>query len=128
MEEVTLFGGQPRDPVPPVDPDDLKTAFEVFQDAATRDPGGRSAVGFDVFQHACKPGADISSITYRAMMLGVLVRHAQEQLAPWMKDGRLDPAVFREFAQVPMEWVGRGVERQGLPFDVEELFRRLKGY
>ena len=42
-----------------------------------------------------------------------------------MKDGQLDDAVFREAAQIPMEFIGAGVERQGWPFDVDELLRRI---
>jgi hypothetical protein len=72
-------------------------------------------------------GVDFPSVTYRAMMLQFLVMHAKEQLEPWTKEGQLDAAVFREVAQMPLEWMGTGVERQGLPFDAEELFRRLRG-
>ncbi len=122
-----LFGGKPGQPVPPVDPDDLKTAFEIFQNVARRYPDGRSDVGVDVFQHPCKPGAGISAITYRAMMLGVVVRHAQAQLAPWTKDGHLDLAVFHEAAQLPMEWMGVGFVRESAPFDADEFLRRLRG-
>jgi len=42
-----------------------------------------------------------------------------------MKDGQLDDIVFREAAQIPMEFMGAGVQRQGWPFDVDELLRRI---
>jgi len=29
-------------------------------------------------------------------------------------------------AQIKMEWIGRGVGRQGLPFDVDEFFQRVR--
>jgi hypothetical protein len=127
MEEPPVFGGNPGEPVPPVDPEDLKTLFEIFQDATKHHPGGGVGVDLEVFKHACKADADIPSLTYRAMMLQLLLSHAQEQLALWTKEGQLDFAVFREAAQLPMEWIGVGVERQGLPFDIDELFRRLRG-
>ena len=81
----------------------------------------------EVFTQACPPGADIQSLTYRAMMLQVFVSHAQNQVAPWTKDGHLTEGVFREVAQVSMEWMGVGVERKGLPFDADELLRRITG-
>ena len=37
------------------------------------------------------------------------------------KDGELTDPVFRAGAQVPMEWIGVGVVRQGLPLDLEDL-------
>jgi hypothetical protein len=127
MQEPPVFGGNPGEPVPPVDAEDLKTVFEIFQDAGKRGTGGAVGVDLEVFKHACKADADIPSLTYRAMMLQLFVSHAQEQLAPWTKEGQLDFAVFREAAQLRMEWMGVGIERQGLPFDLNELLRRLRG-
>jgi hypothetical protein len=46
---------------------------------------------------------------------------------PWTKDGELTEPVFRAAAQVPMEWIGVGVVRQGLPFDLEDFMRRVSG-
>ena len=57
--------------------------------------------------------------------LQVLNQVAQEQLAPWVKDEEVSDAVFRTMATIPMEWVGH-TDREGLPFDVEEFFRRLR--
>ena len=50
---------------------------------------------------------------------------AQERLAPWIKDEEVSDAVFRTRATIPVEWIGP-TEREGLPFDVEEFFRRLR--
>jgi hypothetical protein len=58
-------------------------------------------------------------------MIWVLMQIAQEQLAPWIKGEEVSDIVFRTMATIPMEWIG-ATERQGLPFDVDELFRRLR--
>lgn len=58
-------------------------------------------------------------------MISVLYQIAQEQLAAWIKDEEVSDAVFRTMATTPMEWVGHA-EREGLPFDIEEFFRRLR--
>ncbi|QNI33097.1 hypothetical protein H7849_03720 [Alloacidobacterium dinghuense] len=59
------------------------------------------------------------------MMIRLLNEFAQEQLAPWIKDEEVSDAVFRTMATIPMEWIGH-TEREDLPFDVEEFFRRLR--
>jgi hypothetical protein len=136
MDTHPPFFGQPGQPVPSVDPNDLKTVFEFFHETATQSQGGQTGVSVEIFQRLCKPGADISAVTYRAMMLGSLTnpklpeefsRFWKEQLAPWTTDGHFDTVIYREFAQLPMEWMGLGVIRQGFPFDAELLLRRLRG-
>jgi hypothetical protein len=58
-------------------------------------------------------------------MIWVLNQFMQEQFAPWIKDEEVSDAVFRTMATIPMEWIGH-TESEGLPFDVEEFFRRLR--
>jgi hypothetical protein len=89
-------------------------------------PGGQRAIGVAVCKAACKPGADISAVCYRGMMLGLVTRHAQEQLAPWVNQGEMDDAIFRAIAEVPMEWMGVGIVRHGPPFDFEDFMRRVR--
>jgi hypothetical protein len=125
MEEVTaLFGGKPGEPVPQVDPDDLKAVWEV----QTSHPGER-AIGISVLEQTCKPGADVKAVAYRAMNLGLLTLLFQQNLAPWLApwikaDQRLDDAVFRIGAKIKMEWMEVGVPQNSVPFDINE-FRRL---
>jgi hypothetical protein len=125
MEELANFAGKPGEPVPQVDPDDLKTVFEFVREAAKDHPVGGIGFSAKIFKGILKPGADVGAICYRRMMLHGLVSIAPEHLALWMKDGQLDDIVFREAAQIPMEFIGAGVERQGWPFDVDELLRRI---
>jgi len=122
-----LFGfGGAGEPVPTVDPEDVKAVWELFSDFEREHPGRPGAVGIEIFKRACSPGADIQAIIYRTQMMWV-VRHASpEALAPWTKDDRLDDAVFRAIAETPMEWMGVGVPRQGLPFDADDFIRRLR--
>jgi hypothetical protein len=127
MEEPLELNGKPGEPVPQVDAQDLRTAFEIFRAAAKNHPGQHVGVSVEVLQRDCKPGANIRAVSYRFMMLNGFVSTAPEQLASWMKDGQLDDIVFREAAQIPMEFIGVGVERQGWPFDVDELLRRIGG-
>jgi hypothetical protein len=111
--------------VPQVDPDDLKTVFEFVREAAKDHPVGGFGFSAEIFKGTLKPGADIRAICYRRMMLHGFVSIAPNLLASWMNDGQLDDIAFREAAQIPMEFIGAGVERQGWPFDVDELLRRI---
>ncbi len=129
-EMMRLFG-PPGAPVPEVDAEDVKAVWELGKDIEARHPAETGelrayAVGIEVFKAACKPGANIPAVSYRGMMLGMLIRHAQEQLAPWLKEGNPADAVFRAIAQVPMEWMGVGVVRKGLPLDTKDFIRRVK--
>jgi hypothetical protein len=127
MDAPPTFFGKPGEPAPPVDPEDLKTAYDIFEETAREHPGGHVGVGVGIFKSACKPGAEIQSVVYRAMMLQLVLKVAKEQMSPWIKNGQPDSALFREMAQLPMEWMGNEVERKGFPFDPEELLRRLRG-
>jgi len=120
------FGGNLDEQVPRVDPDDLKTIWQFFKGSLERSEWP-VATGADFLQGVCKPGADVEALSYRAMMLSLLIRHAQEQLAPWNRAGKLDDNVFRAAAEIQMQWIGVGITRRGLPFDVEDFVRRLRG-
>lgn len=124
--EPPKFGGNPGEPVPEVDPEDIKTCWEMAREAETRNPGQVGAIGTTLLQQVFKPGADIKAVTYRGGMLWMLDMVAHEQLAAWKKDGQVDDSVFRTAATIPMEWMGVGIVRQGPPFDVDEFFRRLR--
>jgi hypothetical protein len=134
MDMISQLFGQPGQPVPPVDPEDLKTVCEFFGEIERQNPKGGVGVDMGVYQHLCKPGADIPAVAHRAAMLRLLTTPMvpkefnafwKKQLAPWTHDGHPDPALYREFAQLPMEWMGICVVTQGLPFDAELLRRRL---
>jgi hypothetical protein len=119
-----VFGGNAGEPVPEVDPQDLKTIRQLGRDLQARQSGQQIATGFDLMKAICKPGANVYAVWYRSSMIWVLNQFAQEQLAPWVKDEQVSDVVFQTMATIPMEWIGHA-EREGLPFDVEEFFRRL---
>ena len=119
------FGGKPGQPVAPVDPDDLKAVWRVYRETEMSHPGQRVGICMDIIARECKIGADVQAVVYRIMMLQLIQHVAAKQLAPWTKEGELSEPVFLTAAQIPMEWFG-GEERQGLPLDVEEFFRRVR--
>jgi hypothetical protein len=116
--------GNPGEPVADVDPDDMKTVWQETRNLQTRHPG-MSSLSSDTIKAICKPEANVGAVWYRSSMILVLNQFAREQLAPWVKDEEVSDAVFRTMATIPMEWIGH-TDREGLPFDVEEFFRRLR--
>jgi len=65
---VPHCGGEAGEPVPKVDPEDVKAVWQVGREIERRHPpntGGLTAyaVGVRVFQAACKPGANIGPVS-----------------------------------------------------------------
>ena len=127
MGKPPSFGGNPGESVPAVDPQDLKSLWRQARDLQASHPGPpgqQVATGFDVIKAMCGPEANAQAVWFRSSMVWVLSQIAQGQLAPWVKDEQVSDAVFQTMATIPMEWIGPG-RQKGLPFDVEEFFRRL---
>lgn len=125
--ESPMFGGAAGEPVPEVDPEDLKAVWLIGNEAQDRKPGAKVAIGDVVMRHACKSGANVEATWYRSSLIWLLEQLAQPRLAPWLsaENGFADHPVFRTIASMPVEWIGQGV-REDFPFDVDEFFRRLR--
>ena len=115
------FGGQPGEPVPEVDSEDLKATWEFHQEVQAEHPGEQVGIAAGLAQSICTPGADIQAVGYRSSMIWIMTRIAPEQIAPFLNDGQPTDAVFRAAAKVRLEWLGVGIVRQGPPFDVNEF-------
>ena len=118
-----FFGGNPGEPVPEVDPQDLKTLWQEQQELQARHPGEQVAMGMGLAEQICKPGADIPALGYRATMLWLVSQIARERFAAFTKDGHPIDAAFRASAKVPVEWMGEEITHQA-PFDVDGFLRR----
>jgi hypothetical protein len=125
-----IFGGEAGEPVPSVDPEDLRAAFEAFRDAAKNHPDaktlGAAANGAAGIMPSVKAGADVKPLYFRSSFLQFFIsRVPQSELSPWVTDGLPDDVMFREMARIPMQWMAVGISQQGLPFDPDELMRRV---
>jgi len=126
MAEPLHLWGTPGTPVPTVDPEDLKANWQLYGDIGIQHPGQSVGIDRTVVVGRCKLGTDLNAVAYRTLMLQLLHSIAPGSLAPWTKHGELDAVVFRVAADIPMDWIGTEHHR-GLPFDIEELLRRLRG-
>ncbi len=116
------FGGEPGDPVPEVDAEDLEAIWRIGNEAGA----GTKAIGFELIGQARKPGANVQATWYRSTGIWLTRQIAPDRLAPWIKDGEVADPVFRAMASIPMQWMEEGVVTHHPPFDIEEFFRRLK--
>lgn len=121
--QAPQFGGEAGESVPEVDPDDLKAIWQIGEELRAKHPGAK-AVGVEVMKRVCKPGANVEATWYRSTAIWMLTHVAQQQLSPWLREGKVADPVFRTVASIPMQWLGSEV-RQGSPFDMGEFLRRL---
>jgi hypothetical protein len=121
-----FLGGNPGEPVPEVNPEDLKTLWQEQQELQARHPGEQVAMGMGLAEQICKPRANIPALGYRAAMLWLLSQIARERFEAFTKDGQPIDAAFRAAAKVPVEWMGEEVTHQA-PFDVDEFLRLSSG-
>jgi hypothetical protein len=115
-------------PVPAVDPADLRSAWAMQNDVQALGPGERFAIATDLCKRACSPGADVRAVFIRASMLRKLKLMSESGglISPWLHHGEPDEAVFKVVATFPMIRMQPGVRRGGLPFDVEELIKKVR--
>ena len=110
------FGGKPGEPVPEVDPEDLKEVWKMTRDHRQTGFGAATEAQSD------KSPAIQQEIGYRASLLSAMPQLAPDEFARFTKDGELQDCVFRAAAKVRMEWMGEG-PRPHLPFDVREFLK-----
>jgi hypothetical protein len=84
------------------------------------------AVGGGALERTCKPGADIVAVGYRDTILFLIQSLHPIELAACQKNGRFEGAALRAAAEIPMEWMAAGVERQGYPFDIDDFLNRIR--
>ncbi len=123
------FGGKPGDPVPEVDPKDVKAVWELRKDVERRRPEGSTgtiAISNRVFERVCTPGANVVAVAFRTMKLSLLCALHPDFLAELTNEAEPVDAVFSAIAQVSMEWPEIGVTRYSPPFDVEQFERLLR--
>ena len=69
LQNPPSFGGNPGEPVPEVDPRDLKTVWQQARNVQTRHPGQNVATGLELVKAICKPGANVEAVWYRSSMI-----------------------------------------------------------
>jgi len=119
----------PNNLIPIVNPDDLKSLYKLQNDLVAKhgQPGKTVVVGGEVAKRALSPGANLGDLIYRLGWIGQLKEWSEARPLefPWIHDGKIDDAVFKALAILPMSELppsGRGP----FPFDAEELMGLIK--
>jgi hypothetical protein len=123
MPELDLFIGKAGDPVPVVDPADMKKLWTYSQELRAKYPNGGVATGIEVLKHMCSPGADTRAVSYRCMMLGLL----EMMLETAWPGGQPSEAAFKVVSRMELRWMAVGVPQKGLPFDLESFLAEVRG-
>jgi hypothetical protein len=126
--DISVDGtGSENDLVPAVGPADLKSVWAMQTDSQTLAPGEQFAIGVDLYERACSPGADVRAAFIRVSMLRMLKSMSESGgvISAWLHRGIPDDAVFKVVATFPMIRMQSGVRRRGLPLDVEKLIRLI---
>jgi hypothetical protein len=123
IPELDRFIGKPGDPVPVVDPADMKAVWAYQQETAARYPQGGVFTGMEVLKHLCSPGADIRAVSYRSMTLGLL----ELMLESAWPGGQPSESAFKVAARMELRWMAVGVPYRGLPFDVQTFLAEVRG-
>lgn len=113
------------DPVPAVDPADLRGVWTMGHDVHANIPGQQGAIDIRLFESACSPGADTQAVWYRVAMLQMLAGPLG-LLSRWLHDGEPADVVFQVAATFPMKRMSVGVPQPGLPFDGQEFLDQIE--
>jgi hypothetical protein len=101
--------GEPGEPVPTVDVEDLKKMW-AFTEEGRR---SNKATGLHAYagprQQICSPGADERAVSYRCTMLGLMEMIFRRM---WSGGGWSD-ASFKAAANMEMKWMAVGVVYNG---------------
>ena len=112
--------------VPTVDPEDMKSVWQLGRDLWRENPQ-LMIITTDQVRTACKPGTNIEAVCYRGSFLWMMWQLLPEEprFSSPFKGYQPDDAIFRACAEVAAKWrrVGKDIPPEGPPFDVQEFLR-----
>jgi hypothetical protein len=111
--EIQAMFGTPGEPVPTVDAKDMRAVWKLGQRTAARHPGIQGAIGMELIERVCSPGANAKAVWWRGARLQMFDMLLRNPLNGWV--GRpFREIAFLIFAKIPMKWWEVGVPRRGL--------------
>jgi hypothetical protein len=110
--------------VPPVEPADLRSVWTMQREIQALNPGQQIGISADVYKRACGPEADVRAVYVRVSQLWMMQEVGM--LAPWLRDGVLDDAVFQVAATIQMSRMQIGVVYKKPPFDPEKFIKQVE--
>ncbi len=123
MEGLDDLIGKPGDPVPVVDPADMKAMMEFGEDLKKRHRDKAFGVGMGLLQQVCSPGADVRAVSYRISLLAML----EMMLEATYPGGHFSDDALKVAAEMELTWMPVGVPQKGMGFNVEEFLGQVWG-
>ena len=128
IEAVTQLRDLPQlknNIIPIVDPDDMRSLWKLH--TASKDAESGIAYLTQGGSPPLSAGANPGNLVYRLAWLWWLQHFSEAgQLTfPWIDNGKVEDAVFKALAIVPMTGIPRS-GREGFPFDLDELIDLIK--
>ncbi len=114
-DEIQAMFGTPGEPVPTVAAKDIRACWKLGRNVIARSgrKPGQVAIGIELLQHVCSPGADVRAVSFRCMRFQMLDMLQGNLLSGWLARP-LREIAFLIVAKVPMKWWAIGVPRRGL--------------
>src|SRR5882724_12252595 len=96
-----LFGfGRAGEPVPQVDPEDVKAVWELWQGVKKDHPGVQVAIGQEIYERTCKHGTNVTAVSYRVGKIEMLRHILPDTMEPLIQE-KLDD-VLKAASEIPM--------------------------
>lgn len=84
--------------IPAVDAETLQTVWKIRQELP------HDVIDAVIFQHVCKPGADVMAASQRATLLQLILQMAPKgAFEVFLDEGQPNHALFKHFAEIPLE-------------------------
>jgi hypothetical protein len=80
-ERFVMVSGMPGEPVPQVDPEDVKAVWNLGQAVKKSHTRQWGHIRYVDFEHTCKPGTIVQAVVFRANMVGMLFSWASLSLS-----------------------------------------------
>ena len=112
--EIQAMFGTPGEPVPTVHAKDIRAVWKIGQRTTARHPGTCVAIGIELIERACSPGANVKAVWWRGARLQMFDMLLLRNLLSGWVARPLREIAFLIFAKVPMKWWEVGVPRSGL--------------
>jgi hypothetical protein len=123
MEGLDALIGKAGDPVPVVDPADMKAMREFEQGLKKRHPDEPFGVGMGLLQQVCSPGADVRAVSYRLNLLAML----EMMLEATYPGGHVSDHALNIAAEMELTWMPVGVPQKSMGFNVEAFLGQVWG-
>jgi hypothetical protein len=101
----------------------MRKLWNVAADTKQKHPEGGVLIGKNLMQALCRPGANVTAISYQAGKVEMLRSILPDVMEPLIQE-KLDE-VLKAASEIPMKWIGATVHH-GWTLDPDHFLRRVR--